>query len=57
MRYHLKNKATHWTGDGDLQLAWCVVDENGTQLSRWGSYKFAEFMHGKLIARRGRVSA
>ena len=57
MRYHLKNKATHWIGDGDLQLAWCVVDDNGTQLSRCGSYKFAEFMQGKMIARRRKVVA
>lgn len=55
MRLHLKNKATHWEGDGDLKLVWCVVSEAGEHLTGWLSFAGAEQQLGKMLAyaRRG----
>lgn len=54
MRYHLKNKATHWTGGGDLHFVWCVTDNNGKHLTPWMSKYSALVEIGKLLAAQRR---
>lgn len=51
MRYHLKNKATHWTGDGDMHFVWCITDNNGKKLTPWMSKHSANVELGKLLAK------
>lgn len=57
MLYHLKNKATHWTGDGDLQFVWCITDNHGKQLTPWMSQSSANSELGKLLAKQRRGEA